>query len=113
MFTDFKIPIPDRKGDGLLVKRWGQLMAYLNDGHLNIDNNLVENAIRPVALGRKNYLFAGTHDAVQRAAMIYSFFAICKKHDVNPYAWWKNTLQHINPIQYKNLTGLYPHKLIN
>jgi hypothetical protein len=32
---------------------------------------------------------------------------------VNPYAWWKNTLQHINPIQYKNLTGLYPHKLIN
>jgi transposase len=91
------------------LKRWDQLMAYLNDGHLNIDNNLVENAIRPVALGRKNYLFAGTHDAAQRAAMIYSFFAICKKHDVNPYAWLKHTLQHINTIQYKNLTDLYPH----
>ena len=91
------------------LKRWDQLMAYLNDGHLNIDNNLVENAIRPVALGRKNYLFAGTHDAAQRAAMIYSFFAICKKHDINPYAWLKHTLQHINTIQYKNLTDLYPH----
>lgn len=43
-------------------------MAYLNDSHLNIDNNLVGNAICPVTLGRKNYLFAGTHDAAQRVA---------------------------------------------
>lgn len=90
------------------LKRWQQLMAYLYDGHLHIDNNLVENTIRPVALGRKNYLFAGSHDAAQRAAMIYSFFAICKKHDVNPHAWLKHTLQHINTIAYKNLKDLYP-----
>jgi len=90
------------------LKRWEQLMAYLYDGHLHIDNNLVENVIRPVSLGRKNYLFAGSHEAAQRAAMIYSFFAICKKHDVNPYAWLKHTLQNINTTPYKNLTNLYP-----
>lgn len=49
----------------------------------------------PVALGRKNYLFAGSHDAAQRAAMIYSFFAICKKYEVNPFQWLKHTLQNI------------------
>lgn len=88
--------------------RWDALSAYLYDGHLQIDNNLVENAIRPVALGRKNYLFAGSHEAAQRAAMIYSFFAICKKHDVNPYQWLKYTLENIMTIKQKNLKSLYP-----
>jgi len=72
--------------------RWSALSEYLRDGNLEIDNNLCENAIRPVALGRKNWLFAGSHDAAQRSAMIYSFFAICKKHEVNPYQWLKYTL---------------------
>jgi hypothetical protein len=75
------------------MDRWDQLSAYLYDGILEIDNNLVENAIRPLALGRKNYLFAGSHDAAQRAAGIYSFFTICKKHAVNPYQWLKYTLK--------------------
>lgn len=61
------------------IDRWSELSVYLFDGELEIDNNLVENAIRPVALGRKNYLFSGSHDAAQRAAMMYTFFAICKK----------------------------------
>jgi hypothetical protein len=55
-----------------------QLEIYLMDGRVEIDNNLIENAIRPLALGRKNYLFSGSHDAAQRAAMLYSFFASCK-----------------------------------
>lgn len=88
--------------------RWDALSAYLYDGTLRIDNNLVENAIRPVALGRKNYLFAGSHEAAQRAAMIYSFFAICKKHEVNPYQWLKYTLQNIMTINHKNIRDLYP-----
>jgi transposase len=88
--------------------RWDALSAYLYDGNLLIDNNLVENAIRPVALGRKNYLFAESHEAAQRAAMIYSFFAICKKHDVNPFEWLMNTLQNIMSINHKNLKDLYP-----
>jgi transposase len=90
------------------MERWDGLCAYLYDGVLEIDNNLVENAIRPVALGRKNYLFAGSHEAAQRAAMIYSFFAICKKHQVNPYQWLKHTLQNIMSINHKNIRELYP-----
>ena len=89
--------------------RWDNLSAYLYDGNLQIDNNLIENAIRPVALGRKNYLFAGSHDAAQRAAMAYTFFANCKKHDVNPYQWLKYVLENIQSINHKNITDLYPH----
>ena len=88
--------------------RWDALSAYLYDGNLQIDNNLVENAIRPVALGRKNYLFAGSHEAAQRAAMIYSFFAVCKKHEVNPFQWLKYTLQNIMTINHKKLKDLFP-----
>lgn len=90
------------------MDRWDQLSAYLFDGILEIDNNLVENAIRPLALGRKNYLFAGSHNAAQRAAGIYSFFAICKKHEVNPYEWLKYTLENIMSINHKDIRNLYP-----
>ena len=66
------------------LSRWDKLKVYLRDGNLRIDNNLVENSIRPVAIGRKNYLFAGNHEAAQRSAMLYSLFATCKLHNVNP-----------------------------
>ena len=94
------------------IQRWDNLSAYLYDGMLEIDNNLVENAIRPVALGRKNYLFAGSHQAAQRAAMIYSFFAICKKHEVNPFHWLKYTLENIMSINHKNIKNLYPQNFL-
>jgi len=90
------------------TERWDKLSAYLKDGNLHIDNNAIENAIRPIALGRKNYLFAGSHDAAQRAAMIYSFFAICKKHEVNPFQWLKYALENIMTINHKNIRDLYP-----
>lgn len=90
------------------LDRWDELSAYLYDGILEIDNNLVENTIRPVALGRKNYLFAGSHKAAERSASVYSFFAICKKHEVNPYEWLKYTLENILIINHKNLRDLYP-----
>ena len=95
------------------IQRWDNLSAYLYDGILEIDNNLVENAIRPVALGRKNYLFAGSHDAAQRAAVIYSFFAICKKHEVNPFLWLKYTLENIMSINHKEIRNLYPQNFSN
>lgn len=62
------------------LKRWERLSAYVNDGRLNIDNNPVENSIRPVALGRKNYLFAGSHEAAKRSAMLYSLLGTAKMH---------------------------------
>jgi transposase len=73
-------------------------MLYCKDGRLEIDNNLVENAIRPVAIGRKNYLFAGSHDAAQRAAMIYSMLGTCKMRGVEPFSWLKNFFEVIPPV---------------
>ena len=90
------------------LSRWEGLCAYLHDGMLEIDNNLVENAIRPVAIGRKNYLFAGSHDAAQRAAGIYSFFAMCKYHEVNPYEWLKYTLENILDTKPSEIRKFYP-----
>ncbi|UVD79464.1 IS66 family transposase [Myroides albus] len=112
MFVQMKLTLPKSqigKAFAYSQTRWDNLSAYLYDGNLQIDNNLVENAIRPVALGRKNYLFAGSHDAAQRAAMAYTFFANCKKHDVNPYQWLKYVLENIQSINHKNITDLYPH----
>lgn len=111
LFEEIKNTLPKSqigKAMDYAYARWDALSAYLYEGNLLIDNNLVENAIRPVALGRKNYLFAGSHEAAQRAAMIYSFFAICKKHEVNPFQWLKNTLRSISSINHKNLKDLYP-----
>ncbi len=111
IFEEIKSTLPKSqigKAMAYAYARWDALSAYLYDGNLQIDSNLVENAIRPVALGRKNYLFAGSHEAAQRAAMIYSFFAICKKHEVNPFQWLKYTLENIMAINHKNLKDLYP-----
>lgn len=99
---------PIGKAIAYSVSRWDSLCAYLYDGKLFIDNNLIENKVRPVALSRKNYLFAGSHEAAKRASAIYSFFAICKRHEVNPYEWLKYTLENIMTIKYKNIRDLYP-----
>jgi transposase len=88
--------------------RWKMLSLYTKDGKLEIDNNLVENAIRPLALGRKNYLFAGSHDAAQRIAMFYSFFGSCTKNGVNPYQWLKKVLNLINDHPVNQLDKLLP-----
>ncbi|KKX46489.1 transposase [Sphingobacterium sp. IITKGP-BTPF85] len=111
IFEEIKNTLPKSqigKAMAYAYARWDALSAYLYDGNLFIDNNLVENAIRPIALGRKNYLFAGSHEAAQRSAMIYSLFAICKKHEVNPFQWLKYTLQNIMSINHKNIKELYP-----
>ena len=72
------------KAIGYMLGHWDKLSGYVKDGQLEIDNNLAENKIRLLALGRKNFLFAGNHDAAQNAAMIYSCFGTCKANDINP-----------------------------
>ena len=89
--------------------RWDKLTLYVGDGRVEIDNNLIENAIRPIALGRKNYLFAGSHDAAQRAAIIYSLLGTCKKHEINPYDWLRDVLSRIPTHPHKRLDELLPH----
>jgi transposase len=102
---------PLGKATAYCIPRWDNLLAYLNDGSLEIDNNLAENAIRPIALGRKNYLFAGSSRGAERAAMMYSFFATCRKNDVNPYLWLKKVLEVIPSYKVNRLTDLLPQNL--
>jgi transposase len=90
------------------LPRWEKLSIYTTNAMLQIDNNPVENAIRPVAIGRKNYLFAGSHEAAQRAAMVYSLFATCRLHNINPYEWLKDVLERIHLYTTSNIAELLP-----
>ena len=88
-----------------------RLSRYVNDGRFCIDNNLVENAIRPLALGRKNYLFCGNHDAAVRAAIVYSLVDSCKALDVNPREWMEDVLLRI-PGNENNREALREQNLL-
>ena len=87
---------------------WPRLIRYIDDGRFQIDNNLIENSIRPVALGRKNYLFAGSHEVTQQAAVIYSILATCKLHGVEPFAYLTKTLSIIPDYPANQLQKLLP-----
>jgi transposase len=91
------------------LERWDHLLIYTTDGKLNIDNNPVENSIRPVAIGRKNYLFAGSHEAAQRSAMLYSLMGTCKLHGINPFIWLRDTLEKIAQHPINKISELLPH----
>lgn len=114
MLENYKMVLPKSTiGQALhySLERFDKLMRYTSDGKLEIDNNLIENAIRPVAIGRKNYLFAGSHNGAKRAAMLYSFLGTCKINDVNPFEWLKNTLEVIPTFPIKKLHKLIPRKV--
>ncbi len=72
-----------------------RLAVYVNDGRINIDNNLIENAIRPLALGRKNWLFCGNDASAYRAAIVYSLLATCRAANVDPRQWLEHVLVEI------------------
>jgi transposase len=90
---------------------WTSLQNYLHDGSLHIDNNLIENSIRPIALGRKNYLFAGSHNGAQRSAIFYSFFACCKLNNINPQKWLQYVLENIADCKANKLHELLPNNI--
>jgi hypothetical protein len=93
----------------VINQRWPRLMIYATDEKLNIDYNPVEDCIRPVAIGRKNYLFAGSHEAAQRSAMLYSLMGTCKLHDINPFSWLKNVLEIIPSHSINQIRQLLPY----
>jgi len=90
------------------VGMWPRLERYITDGRFEIDNNLIENTIRPIALGRKNYLFAGSHQAAQNAALIYSLVATAKYHEVNPAEYLEFVLRNISDYPFPKLADLLP-----
>jgi transposase len=72
------------------LKRWEALTQFIADGSLEIDNNLIENAIRPSALGKKNFLFFGHPEAGERSAVIYTLLGSCRRHGLNPFDYLKD-----------------------
>ena len=92
-----------------MYSRWHKLTVYIDHAHLNIDNNLVENAIRPTVLGRKNYMFAGNHEAAQRNAMYYSLMGSCKLNGINPYEWLIDVLERLPDTKSSQLYTLLPN----
>jgi len=109
-----KIRQTSAEGSGLAraidysLKRWPALQRYADSGHLPIDNNPVENAIRPIAIGKKNWLFAGSERAGKRAAAIQSLLATAKLNGMEPAAWLKDTLEKLPTWPYSRIDELLP-----
>jgi transposase len=87
--------------------QWNELSVYLADGRVEIDNNLVENAIRPTAIGKKNWLFIGEANAGERSAIIYTIIESCRRRSIDPYAYLRDVLTQLPSAtnwQIKDLT---------
>lgn len=75
--------------------QWTSLQVFLNDGRVEIDNNLVENAIRPTAIGKKNWLFIGEANAGERSAILYTIIESCRRRHLDPYAYLRDVLTRL------------------
>jgi len=90
------------------LSRWNALTRYRDDGRLEIDNNAAERALRAVALGRKNWLFAGSDDGGERAAAIYSLLGTAKLNDLDPEAYLRYVLERIADHPINRIEELLP-----
>lgn len=90
------------------LKRWAALSRYATDGRLPIDNNPVENAIRPIAIGKKNWLFVGSERAGKRAAAMQSLLATAKLNGLDPAAWLRETLEALPTCRNSQIDSLLP-----
>jgi hypothetical protein len=96
---------------GYALTRWTALLRYRNDGHIEIDNNAAERALRAVALGRKNYLFAGSDAGGERAAAIYSLIGTAKLNGLDPEAYLREVLTRIADHPINRIEELLPWHL--
>ena len=83
-------------------------MRYTTHGGLEIDNNLIENQIRPLALGRKNYLFAGSHQGAKNAAILYSLLGSCQHNGLNPFQYLYAILDKLPDYPINKIAELLP-----
>ena len=93
------------------LSRWDALTRYVDDGHIEIDNNAAERSLRAVALGRKNYLFAGSDAGGERAAAIYSLIGTAKLNGLDPEAYLRNVLSRIADHPINRIEQLLPWNL--
>lgn len=97
---------------GYYLNHWQALNNYLRAGYLDIDNNLAERLIKPVVIGRKNYLFAGSHQGAENAAVIYSLIQTCKLLGINAFDYLKDVLEKLPTTLMKNISDLFPQRYI-
>jgi len=90
------------------LNQWPTLERFLDHGEVEIDNNPVENAIRPTATGKKNWLFFGSEEAGQRSAVIYTLIANCRLHGVEPYTYLKDVLERLPTTTNQHVAELTP-----
>jgi transposase len=90
------------------LSRWEALTRYVEDGRLEIDNNLCENAIRPTAVGKKNFLFVGHPEAGQRSAVIYSVLGSCRRHGINPAEYLQDVFERLPKAKTSEIKSLAP-----
>jgi len=93
---------------GYVFNQWEALKVYTTDGDLNIDNNASENALRRVALGRKNWLFCGSDNGGNTAAVLFSLIATCGRHKIDPFAYLRDVLDRISATPVSQLPWLLP-----
>jgi transposase len=112
-----KVNTPLGKAIQYTLKIWDGLMLYTTDGMLLIDNSIAERQIRGLALGRKNYMFAGSQDAAPNAAIMYTFFGTCQLQGIDAEAWLTYVLNNIDTYPKDKLADLLPqnwkHRLAN
>ena len=90
------------------TSRWAALTRYVDDGHLEMSNNAAERAIRPIALGRKNFLFAGSDAGGRRAAIMYTLIESCKLNEIDPEAWLTFVIERIADHPINRIDELLP-----
>jgi len=93
--------------------RWDNMMRILDDGRLLLDDNLAENEIRPITLGRKNYLFCGNHESAGNMCVIQSLLATCRNHDINPRLYLNSviaSMPYFDKASEEDLIQLLPHR---
>lgn len=90
---------------------WAALTRYCDDGRIEIDNNTAERSIRPLVIGRRNYLFAGSDGGGHSAAVIYSLISTARLNDVEPYAYLRAVLERIADHPINQIDELLPWRL--
>jgi hypothetical protein len=88
--------------------QWPALEIFLSDGRVEIDNNLVENAIRPTAIGKKNWLFIGAAEAGERSAIIYTLIESCRRRGIDPYAYLRDVLTRLPNMTNRQIPEVTP-----
>ena len=87
---------------------WPMLLVYLEDGRVEIDNNPVENAIRPTAIGKKNWLFIGEAEAGQRSAILFTIIEACRSRGIDPQTYLRDVLTRLPKLTNRQIKDITP-----